>query len=50
MTTGNNTQPKKKDLKKVPLKEKTVSTSKKSLKKNQKEDTDFHHEHPFREQ
>jgi len=50
MKTGNKTQSEKKELKKLPRKEKKANGTKNDLKKNQKVDTDFHHEHPFREQ
>jgi len=51
MKSGNKNETDKKELKKVPRKEKTNNDSKKDLRKNHKKvDTDFHHEHPFREQ
>jgi len=50
MKSVNKTGSEKKQLRKLQQKEKTTERSNKDLKKNQKVDTDFHHEHPFREQ
>ena len=49
MRTGNKNNSEKKELKKIPLKGKTDGKSKRMSNKNLKVDTDFHHEHPFKE-
>ena len=50
MKSGNKNIVIKKDSKKIPLREKAEGKSVRPAKKNLKIDTDFHHEHPFKEQ